>query len=255
MSEIQIERTAPEPKRKITFFRLLIVFAVIALFALILIKAPFFNINHVEISGNSAASEEEIKKAVGFYTDSPNFFLFSQSKAAKNLGTLRYVKSAKINKIFPDSLNIEITERTERCYIEYKNMNTFLLIDEDGMVLEAVSYMAKPLPVVVGVDFQAFSVGSFLETDSRKNFENVVLISVIFSKYNMTDLLKIEVSEEDDIHLFVRGLDVTFGSIDDADEKIRTLKAILESDKFANNARGFLDISDINKNPVYRILK
>lgn len=256
MSEIRIERNIGVKRRGLSPYKLAAIAAVLVSLALLALKAPFLEIKFIEVSGNDAVSAEALIDDLGVNGTGANYFLFSEKAAAKALMKNSYIKTAIVTKSFPNSVYAEVTERIPRCYVEYKNMSMYLLIDESGMVMDVHAYMREKLPIIVGVNFSSFTVGEYLETDSEENFNNVVLISVIFAKYELDDVLRIDVSDSDDIRLFVRGIEVTFGSLDDGDEKVRILKAALEKfEELGIDSRGFLDISDVKADPVFRYLK
>jgi cell division septal protein FtsQ len=256
LRELTVERNE-RTKKSISKLQITLAVAAVAVIAALLLNSPFFNINAVEFSGNSIVSEEQIKGKLGFGAERPlNYFLLNKKSCEELIAKIPYIKSVSVAKIFPDKLLVSVVERTVRCYVEYTNMDMFLLIDEEGMVLEVHSYMRLKLPLVVGLSYNSFSVGEYLNADDAENFNNVVIISRLFEKYEFDDLLKIDVSDKNEIHLFIKGVDVKFGSLEDADRKISTLKLEIQNlEQRFDDMRGFLDISDINSPDTFTPLK
>jgi len=249
----RLSKKAGKKNKGKIFFGLLIAVSALALILLFLLNASFFLIQDAAISGNDIVSDEDIKSRIGLSDGNDvNIFSFSQKKALSKLFENAYIKTAQIKKNFPNGLEITITERAGKCYVEYENMGMFLLIDETGMVLDVKTYMNEKLPVISGLSFDTFVVGKYLDTDDRDSFSNAILVYRIFEKYGV-DLTKLDISDKNNIRIYVGGVDVSFGSTDDADEKVRTLKAILE--KLTPGIKGFLDISDVSRDPVFRYLR
>lgn len=238
-------------KKKKNYFACFLSFSATVLSVMFVLSLPVFNIKDVEIDGNNIVSDDIIKKELGFY-ELQNIFSFSSPKAKKTLLKNPYIKSVKIKKEYPDKIDIEIIERKPRAYVELKNMDSYVLIDETGMVLEAASYAKEELPVIVGLN-TSFAIGQVLMAENTKSFEDVVLLSNLFDKYELTRRMRVEVSDEKNIHIYIGNVDVIFGGIDYADEKMSTVKAALP--KIPEGARGFLDVKDNNDKVIFKYLK
>jgi len=233
-------------------FKGVLLSAAIVFVLLLLMLSPLFTVHTVHIEGNTVVKAEEILKTTGLDAD-VNIFSVMSHQAAQALEALPYIQRARIVKDFPDTINITVTERKARGYVEYSRMNTYLLIDGEGMVLGTQSAMTDKLPVIVGLSFTDFAVGRLLETDNPDAFDTVVTLSQLFVKNELADIVKVDVSDSRDIHLYLRNVDIFFGSMDDADLKVQTLKALAPN--LPAEDRGFLHMEDINKDPVFQFLK
>lgn len=231
---------------------LYIIIAGLILVCLIVMFSPVFSITSVDITGIEKLNKDYVMKTSGLDT-MPNIFAFNSRKAIKLLKTNNYVDQVKIKKSFPDKVTLTITERHLSGYVEY--MGSYLYIDENGRVLESVSHFTEKLPVIVGLEFSEFSIGSILNVDNQSSFDTVVTLAKLFDKYEMeAEVIRIDVSKDEDIHLYIYNIDVEFGDIRDADLKIRTIKEILSKMPNSDTARGFLDIKNINVSPRFRLL-
>ena len=238
-------------KGRIPFKGVLLAAAVVFAIVLLMIS-PLFTVRQVAVEGNAVVKTEEILKTAGLDGD-VNIFAIMSHQAARRLESLPYIQSARIEKNFPNALTVTIVERKPRGYVEYARMNTYLLIDGEGMVLGTQSVMTDKLPVIVGLSFSEFAVGHALETDNPSAFDTVVTLSQLFVKNELADIVKVDVSDSRDIHLYLRNVDVFFGSMEDADLKVQTLKAL--APELPAEDRGFLHMEDINKDPVFQFLK
>ena len=245
-----IENMARKSKRnKLIPFILLALLAACLMF---LLTMPVFQVGQIDITGIHKATEDELIQLAGL-GGGCNIFSFRGSTAEKAMETHPYVKSAKLTKHYPNQVSIEITERKPRAYVEFNNMNAYLMIDETGMVMEYTTFASEQMPVIVGLSFSDFVIGQPLQTDNNKAFEDVVRLSNMFAKYEMTDVIHVFISDEKDIHLYIHNVDVIFGSIENADLKIRIAKAAIEG--LPEGSKGFLTIDSERGKAVFEHLK
>jgi cell division septal protein FtsQ len=220
-----------------TFITLALVFVALCFF-------PYFNIANIEVNGIESLSEEQVTQMCGL-DKSCNLFAFNTVKAKNKLMENHYVKDVSFKKSLPQTLVINVTEYKVRGYIPY--MNSYLYIDEEGRVLDSRRDMISQLPIVTGLSFDGFTLGEVLETDNPGTYAAVEELSKLFAKYELLgDVIKVDVSDTDNIHLYVNKLDVKFGDFDDANKKIVTLNEILK--QVDTSVAGVLDLTTVNTN-------
>lgn len=231
------------------------IFAVIITFVsiiLLLLICPWFNIVSVEITGLENIEKQAVLKDLNLTGNDVNLFAFNTFKAKKILYSNQYVESVKIKKQIPNRLVINVTERKIKGYIPYM-IGKYLYIDDEGRIIDIQSSYIKPLPVVVGLKFNDFTLGEVLEVENKEAFNIVVELAKLMNKYEILEyVIKVDVSKPDDIHLYVKNIDVLFGDFTDANWKISTLNEIIN--KFSADNKGFLDLSDSKKTPTFRYL-
>jgi len=222
-------------------------------FALVLVMiSPLFEVRQTVVSGNEVVEAAAILEAAGL--DAPvNIFAVTLGRAVRQIEAIPYVKTAALTKKYPNTIEIEITERTPCGYVEYARMHTYLVIDDEGMVLGTQSHLSDNLPVIVGLQFSDFAIGRVLETDNPDAFETVVTLSQLFVKNDIQEIVKVDVSNNADIHLFIRHIDVFFGGMEGADVKIQTLKGIVAVTP--PEQRGYLHMEDTTRDPYFEFLK
>lgn len=232
-------------------FKILICFSILITGIAIFLMSPIFSVSEITITGNKKFTEAEIWELLEFSED-VNIFAFSSSKAKKQLLKNHYIDSVKINKnLFDKKITIVIDERILSGYVRYTD-ETYLYIDEYGRVLDVSSTMNEKLPVIVGLDSIDFSIGNILQVKNRRSFYSIVTLSGLFIKHDLkTDVIKVDVSKNDDIHIYTDNLDISLGDITDASQKIRIIKAIMEE---LGDQKGFLDVKNISKPPLFKIL-
>jgi len=233
--------------------KFLVILMSIAVIAAAFSAMPLFNLSQINFKGGERYSKEEILK-YSKITEGMNVFRINAKKISKTLQEDAYIKSADIKIQYPDKVNITIKERKARGYVPY--IGTYLYIDEEGMVLESSSSYKERLPIVEGLKFDKFKVGQVLEIDNKEAFDIVLKTSNILIKYSdmyeIEDILKIDVSDIKNIHIYMRNVDVQLGNSNDYDEKIRTMLTIMQ--KIPEQDKGVLDIRDINKSWIFEYL-
>ena len=74
----------------------------------------------------------------------------------------------------------------------------------------------------------------------------------IKDKKYLKEILKIDVSDLEDIHLYMENLDIVLGNREAINIKMNTLNEILKN--FTPTEKGFLYIDDINKAPIFKYI-
>ena len=127
----------------------------------------------------------------------------------------------------PSTVIVNITEYKLRAYIPY--MGNYLYINDNGRVLDVRNSFTKQLPVLVGLKFDKFSLGERLEVENPEAYDVMVELSLLFEKYSLLgDIVKVDVSDTTDIHLYIDKIDVDFGSFENVNKKILTLIEVIK---------------------------
>jgi len=107
-----------------------------------------FGIENVRISGQSETSEVDVLNALDIGTY-PSLLTLELDSAKERIEALPWVGTATLKKLFPDSLEIEITEREP--FALWQHDGVVSLIDASGRIItEDVGERYATLPRVVG---------------------------------------------------------------------------------------------------------
>lgn len=231
--------------------KLFAVTVILSAIAIVLLVCPLFDIKTVNISNNNYVTKQYILETLNLDKNVKNLFAFNTVKGKKKLLENSYIKNVSFQRKLPNILNIIITERKIRGYVPY--MNSYLYIDDEGRIIDAKSSIEEKLPIVVGLSFKSFEVGKILQADNSEAFNVVVEFTKLMAKYEIIDdVVRIDVSNTDSIHLYINDIDVIFGNFDDYNWKISALNEILK--KLPENSKGFLDISSSDKTPIFTLI-
>ncbi|HOQ16540.1 MAG TPA: FtsQ-type POTRA domain-containing protein [Defluviitaleaceae bacterium] len=220
--------------------KILLFIGMLVVLFLLLFSSPLFSIHHINIYGNDHYSKEEIIAMIGV-NKGDNIFLFNKKAGEKILNEDVYIESASIRIIWPDTVEIKVDERKLVGYVPY--LGTYLYIDKDGRVLESCKTYDKNLPIVEGLEFDYFQVGEIIPAKNKNALDVVAIMSQMMLKYDMLqDVVKVSVSDPENIHIYVRNLDVSIGSVEDFDKKIQWLVQIMDIYDM-----GKLDLRNVDK--------
>jgi len=106
-----------------------------------------FRIATISLSGEKEISREEILKAIGVTGQTSLLFLDADAARARLMANPR-IGQANVLKLYPDRLQITITER--QAFALWQRDGHVSVIAEDGTVLEPFSGQYAGLPLVVG---------------------------------------------------------------------------------------------------------
>lgn len=249
-----MENKLKKTVKKLSIIKILISLIILIFLIIIIFASPIFQVEIIQIDGIEKYSKQELMTTLGF-NDGMNIFMIRPIYSKKLLEQQRYIKSAEINLKYPNQVNIKIKERKIRGYVPYKG--TYLYIDEDGRVLNSSTTYKEKLPLVEGLDFSEFQIGEILKVKNQESLEIVLKTANMMIKYeseyeSVGEIIKIDVNDPKNIHIYIRQVDFMLGDLKDYDEKIRIMLTIIKDIPEKN--RGSLDIRDINKPYVWKFL-
>ena len=219
----------------------------------IILVSPVFRIREVIVTGYSNVGRMEINARLGIGTNS-NLLLFSTNAARRRLMQNLNIEEVIIVRDFPGRLYVTIRERRLAGYIE--NMqDQFLFIDESGRVIEIRNERSDNLPVVKGLRFTGFVLGEHLDVPDQRAFSTIVRYAQMLSMYGLTHRVTyIDVSDVFNIRILIGSLEINVGDISYAEEKVRTIQAILQEMPGGEPMPGFIDLREIRRDNVFIIL-
>ena len=173
-------------RRRGGFYRLICVLVMIG--AILFSISVFFKTMDIEVVGAALYSEQEIIDASGIQTGK-NLFLLNRGKAiAAIAAAMPYVRQAKINRVFPDTVRITVEESVPVAYIPHGG--AYWLLDTDCKVLEKVDESrTEGLAWIKGLHPEAVEVGQILQVSAEES-ENLEFLSTtlhILTEKEMND--------------------------------------------------------------------
>ena len=235
-------------KKIYTYF--LMVIAIIALSFILLMLSPWFIIENIEVNGISKIEKTDIIRELRL-DKKTNILNFNSFIAKRRLKNNYYVENVKVSKKFPNTVKITISERDIVGYILY--INDYIYIDKDGLVIDIKPNYKEKLPIVYGLDFNNFIIGKKIKTTNNNAFNIVMEITRhIKNSEKLKDIIKIDISNLEDIHLYTDKIDIILGNNEAINIKMNILNEILK--KFQPEEKGVLYLDDVNRSPIFKYI-
>ena len=193
----------------------------------------------LKVDGIFAANINKPTLMYGIATLSKNEILYNEHIFLKSKEVIRVrlkqngvVEEAKINKLYPSRVEIEITERSKRFQIKTQSEN-YIYIDEQGYILECTSEKLK-LPVITGMEI----IENEANNSKRLNDKNLDIMENILQIYQECKKIKIDekiteiqVNDEYVLKLEQDGIAINLGNATNLKDRMYFVKKLLEEEK------------------------
>ena len=242
-------------KKQLAFLTMITLVA--ALIAVILLT-PAFNVNNIEITGNSMVSDEEIIMAGGL-SKNVNILNVDTDAAEENIKSLPYIKKAEIKRSFPDTIKIKVTEEVGVAYFTTKD--GYVIIASDGKCIDVSSGLSEDknssgqvaqlpkLPVIKGIKNVKYSKGEIVKSEDSHRLKSLFVCLHEFARQGyIFDMKEIDMSDPEDIRFYYKGkeLCVSVGNTQRIGYKMECFRPIYEEvvnmTKKGQLPKGFIDL-------------
>ncbi len=247
------QRRVEVQKRKRVFKKMVGLFLLFVLCAVIASFTPYFNVKKVNVSGNSRVSVQQIKEVSGIREGS-NIFRVKLNSVRRKLEDISYVHSVRVKREFPNQISIEIEESRPVAAASY--MGDYVLIDMYGKTLEQESpeklENLSEIVILTGLEIKNFELGEKIIVENERNLK-IVLESLTELVHNslIENMNEIDLTDENGIVFKMNDskLSVLMGDATDLPYRVKFLKEILN--KLGGTPRGIIDFTA--KDPTYRL--
>lgn len=213
------------------------------------IYGPFFKVDKIQIEGNKNISVAAIQNTVeSFYGEN---LLMIKKEAIKNAvtGSLP-IQSVTISYKLPRTLIVTVKEREVAAALPY--LNSFVLIDTDGIIVKIVSKLENiSIPIVTGFKVVNAQVAKLpvLETNKKAYDDLLKLLKVIPDVSSELSELNVSGEEKTKYNLYtLDGYQIALGEV--TEQKIDIMMAILDDLRKNNRGKGLVDLT--NETPFFQ---
>lgn len=242
-----MRRNARKRRRKIVdrhkktaflFKMLLIVFVIVAFFGA---TSVFFKINEVKIVGESRYTNSQIINSTGIEIGDNLLFIEKISIAKKMFNELLYLDEIKINRIFPDVLEINIKDSVAAFTFSEDEQN--ILLDTNGKYLENIDDATGYIQII-GLEPLLLHIGDNIFDTYVPSSELLKQIIELLKSHNLLSNIKvIDITKNYEIKLkYTDRFDVLLGDNTELEKKILFLSTV--ESKLSESDKGIIDISD-----------
>ena len=216
-------------KMKATLIMILILLIIGGVSAYLL-TSPSFKIQQISIKGNQLVSNQKIIQLAEMKVGDNIFSklgIITKVKLKQN----GYIQDATINKIYPNKVEINITERKRQFQIKTEDEG-YIYIDEQGYILEyAVDKLE--VPTIIGMDIKQNDVGILhrLDENDLGRMENILQIREEFKNIEIADkITQIQINNEYIISLENDGITINLGDATNLNNRMYYVNAILKQE-------------------------
>lgn len=215
------------------------------------VLSPFFNIKNIEITGNQRLTTEKIISLSQIQLDE-NIFKLIKNKIEKNIKENAYVENVKIKRKLPDTISINVEERTPTFMIMLAN--AYVYINNQGYFLE-ISKEKLDIPIITGILTEESNIheGNRLNIEDLQRLEHVLQIMKSAESNEIVQLItKINISDKQNYILELNNekKTVQMGDTSNLSTKMLFVKSILEKNKDIEGE--ILVNTDLNKGAIFR---
>ena len=213
---------------------ILIIISIISIVAYFFLRHPYFNLTNIEIEGNKTYTVEDFKNESRIY--GKNYFLANIKDAEKKLSENDKIIEVDIKKEFPNTVKVEILEKTNIAYIVAKNKE-IVFIDTLGNISNKKDD-TENLPEIVGVNTDLIvNTSIFNDATIKEIFDNANKYNIKFTKLNLTD--------KKNMFMEIDGINAYFGNKRQIKKKFEIISKIISE----NDTKG-IDIKEIKVSNV-----
>lgn len=239
-TEIQRDTSARRRRRRNRMRPLysLLVFVLVIGVGVALCMTVFFNIQTIEIAGESSEyTAEEIAQASGVHTGD-NLMRLNQEEVQQNvLDRLIFVDNVRVEKEFPDVLVITVTP-SEPAYNLVDESGT-LQVSAAGKILKNGPETDVSLPTITGFDPQTREPGKMLTSNDSQKDQIFQTLSEVIAKGLEYPITEIDLTDKYDIVLTFDGrVEFSLGNWSEMEYKVAMAETVLG--KISSDKVGYL---------------
>lgn len=209
---------------------------------ILLFTMPIFRVQAIEVSANHYYTSDEIIEASGIKIGQ-HIFDLNEMNATKSLEQLPYISQVHIMRKLPNKVILNVEEKAPYVYVKFKGNH--LCLNRQGKVIEQSQEKYHAIPTVKGIYFNSFKKDETLPILNQDSWFVLQEIMESLEKYDyVTKIKEIDITDLDEIYLYIDRLNVIMGKIEDFDEK---LEVLIQAYEIKGYSVGKLDISTWSK--------
>jgi cell division protein FtsQ len=167
-------------------------------------ESPVFNIDHIAVNGNVLTDAENIIKVSNIYIGE-NIFKINSSKNEEYIEGLYYIKSAKIKKVFPASIVIEVEEK-EPILIINDGGNYIYVDDELTVIKEQSSTDNSKIPLLSNLTILSSEPGQKVEAEKTWILDMIYNMALNLKEVDvLKNVSEFYISDDNIVHLYTKG--------------------------------------------------
>ncbi|MTI49040.1 cell division protein FtsQ/DivIB [Sporosalibacterium faouarense] len=217
-------------KKKIGLM-IVILFLITSVFLILLSQTNIFNISKIQVNNDGILKDNDVILASGIQKGE-NIFRVDTSTAIESLLLHPYIKEARVDRKFPNRIDINIVERNRHMVL--LNVGSYILVDDEGMIIDiaqAKSAFQGDIPQINGLKIKNASIGEKVIIEEDRNIEDIINFLELCNTIDIySKISEIEVNDDYSINFrFNSGTKVAFGDLNNVKYKLSFVFNIMES--------------------------
>ena len=229
-SKINKQREIEQRKRKNRKILLIILLVIVISICLgaYLLTSPTFKIQEISVKGNEQLPKEKVEQ-LAEVKKGDNIFSKVGEVLKVKLKQNGYIEDEKINKIYPNKIEIEIKERKKRFQIKTES-EKYIYIDEQGYILDCSTEKLE-ITTIIGMDITEISNKKRLDEKDLNKVENILQILDECKKIEIADkITQIQVKDDYILELENNGITINLGDVTNLKNRMYYVNAILKQE-------------------------
>jgi len=163
------------------------------------LKSSYFLVDHIDFSGLTTISHDEIMTVVS-YAKNTNIFDVDLIALAERIETNPRVDKVTVKRRLPSTLVLDVQERAAVAVMPYSGY--YVLVDKDGFAIGITeSYREKDPPLITGIRPQQVLVGKRIDLSE---LDSALLLTSILPPHLMKEVSEINFAETVGISIYLQ---------------------------------------------------
>ena len=247
------EKEIQKLNRRRTIISVVILFFILVIGGIYFLTTPVFNVASIEVIGNSKNSADTYISLSEININQTNIFAFTGSSIEKMLKENPYVERVEVKKVFPNTIELRVTERIIAYQVKY--LNSYIYLSEQGYILE-INEEKQNVPTIEGITTiqSNIQLGQRLVNEDLLKLDTILKI-VNYLKYNNTPDSKLTLINAEDISNYILEFNeddkiVYIGDSSSITEKMTAVVKILEAEK-GKKGKIYANEDALKRNRIY----
>ena len=216
------------------------------IFVLFSLKTDYFYANKVIVEGNKYVEANKIVELSGI-TANTNILYMNVRNIKDSILTNSYLSNVKLKRKLPNTIVIDIDERTPRYVIN--NNESIYILDRELFILEIRADNPLGLPELAGLDTTGLDLGDKATDSVRIKYFVENYTRLMDSLSEPISINRIDFTDTLNIQLEINKLIIKLGDEENLEDKLNKVINILIEEADYVNLEGYIDVS-FDGNPV-----
>ena len=202
---------------------------------------------NIDVKGNSIVGKEDIISLADIKIGE-SLLSVSNSKVEENIEKNPYLIFDGMDRVFPDTIVINVKERTPKAVVEY--VGSYAEIDSNCYILKIRDNISdNKLLIIKGIEVKTTTVGSTIEIDNKYQLNQMKEIIAALEKEEVYDIItEINMTDPNAIVLLTSdGYTVKLGGFENVQYKIRFFKTTRDQLVEMGKKGGTVDVTTGDK--------